>query len=317
MKIAMIGSGAAGSVFASYLRLGGADMYLVDLNKAHMDKVAAEGMIFRTPEGEFHPTGFHTAYSADGIGVMDIVIVMVKSTQTAAVMPGVMPAIGPDTVVVSLQNGLGNDDELKKFVPANRIVCGNGVMGTELPEPGVCVAKPEKGICMQFGMIEPSDVSYNACMFMKDTFTKGGCPAAYYEDIRPYIWKKAISNSGFNPVSTILRLKMGVVGTDDNGAWLVWHIWKEACEVAKAAGIRDLWPEMVEEMPKLVAHLGNYYPSMAQDALMFKRQTEISTLNAKIAEYGEKYGVPTPVNETISKIMLAIQAHYGEQYQEK
>ena len=136
MKIAMIGSGAAGSVFASYLRLGGADMYLVDLNKAHMDKVAADGMIFRTPDGEFHPTGFHTAYSAAEIGVMDVIIVMVKSTQTDAVMPGVMPAIGPDTVVVSLQNGLGNDDTLKKYGPANRIVCGNGVMGTELPEPG-------------------------------------------------------------------------------------------------------------------------------------------------------------------------------------
>lgn len=315
MKIGMIGSGAAGSVFASYLRRGGADMYLVDLNKAHMDKVAKDGMIFRDPTGEYHLDGFHTAYSASEIGVMDIIIVMVKSTQTAAVMPSVMPAIGADTVVVSLQNGLGNDDELAKFVPLNRIVCGNGVMGTELPEPGVCVAKPESGVCMQFGMMEQSDVSYKACMYLKDTFNAGGCGTAYYEDIRPYIWKKAISNGGFNPIATLLRLKMGIVGTDENGAWLVWQIWKEACEVAKAAGIRDLWPEMQEEMPKLVAHLGDYYPSMAQDALMAKRQTEITTLNGKITEYGKKYGVPTPVNETVTKMLLAIQAHYDQQYQ--
>lgn len=315
MKIAMIGSGAAGSVFASYLRLGGADMYLVDLNKAHMDKVAADGMVFRTPEGEFHPTGFHTAASASETGIMDAVIIMVKSTQTGAVMPSVMPCVGPDTVVVTLQNGLGNGDALAEFVPKDRIVCGNGVMGTELPATGVCVAKPEKGVCMQFGMLAPSEVSYKVCMYLKEAFTAGGCPTMYYDDIQPFIWKKAISNSGFNPVSTILRLKMGIVGTDDDGAWLVWQIWKEGCEVAKAAGVRDLWPEMVEEMPKLVAHLGDYYPSMAQDALMFKRPTEISTLNAKIAQYGEKYGVPTPVNTVVSHIMLAIQAHYDQQYQ--
>mgnify|MGYP000842353086 CR=1 FL=1 len=76
MKIAMVGSGAAGSVFASYLRAGGADMTLVDPYKAHMDKVAADGMIFRNPDGEFHVTGFKTAYSAEGVPQVDIVIIL-------------------------------------------------------------------------------------------------------------------------------------------------------------------------------------------------------------------------------------------------
>ena len=68
MKIAMIGSGAAGSVFASYLRRGGADMTLVDVYKAHMDKVAADGMTFRIdPDQSYHLDGFKTAYSADEI----------------------------------------------------------------------------------------------------------------------------------------------------------------------------------------------------------------------------------------------------------
>ena len=70
MKIAMIGSGAAGSVFASYLRKGRAEeVWLVDPNKAHMDKVAKDGMIFRNPDGAFHVTGFNTAYSAEEVGV--------------------------------------------------------------------------------------------------------------------------------------------------------------------------------------------------------------------------------------------------------
>ena len=118
MKIAMIGSGAAGSVFASYLRKGGAEeVWLVDPNKAHMDKVAKDGMIFRNPDGEFHVTGFNTAYSAEEVGVCDIVIIMVKATITELALKGAMCCVGPETVVVTLQNGLGNEEVVKKLVP--------------------------------------------------------------------------------------------------------------------------------------------------------------------------------------------------------
>ena len=145
MKIAMIGSGAAGSVFAAYLRKGGAELWLVDKYKAHMDKIAADGLVFRTPEGEEVLTGFHTSATAHDIGTMDMVILMVKATQTADVMADTMPCIGPETVVVSLQNGLGNDEVLAQFVETDRILYGSGLIGTELAGPGVCVSKPEKG----------------------------------------------------------------------------------------------------------------------------------------------------------------------------
>ena len=94
MKIAMIGSGAAGSVFASYLKLGGAELWLVDRYKAHMDKIAADGMTFVSPDGEKLLTGFHTAPSAENIGIMDVVILMVKATQTDDIMPSLKNCIG-------------------------------------------------------------------------------------------------------------------------------------------------------------------------------------------------------------------------------
>ena len=82
MKIAMIGSGAAGSVFAGYLRRGGADITLVDPYKEHMDKIAKDGLTFVIyPDQEYQVTGYKTAYNADHIGTMDIVIFMTKATQ--------------------------------------------------------------------------------------------------------------------------------------------------------------------------------------------------------------------------------------------
>lgn len=178
MKIAMIGSGAAGSVFAAYLRKGGAELWLVDKYKAHMDKIAADGLVFRTPEGEEVLTGFHTSATAHDIGTMDMVILMVKATQTADVMADTMPCIGPETVVVSLQNGLGNDEVLAQFVETDRILYGSGLIGTELAGPGVCVSKPEKGIQMHFGAVHNNPKADAAGKALEACFQAGGCNAS-------------------------------------------------------------------------------------------------------------------------------------------
>ena len=92
------------------------------------------------------------------------------------------------------------------------------------------------------------------------------------------------------------------------------HVWKEGCAVAQALGIGDLWPLMEKEEPNIVANLGNYYPSMAQDAVLHRRQTEISVLNGAIARYGARLGVPTPFNTVITQVISCIQNNYDKQY---
>ena len=237
MKIAMIGSGAAGSVFASYLKKGGADdITLVDLYKAHMDKVAKDGLVMKDPTGEYHLTGFKTAYSAADIGIMDIVIIMVKATQTDRVMESVMSCIGPDTVIVSLQNGLGNDEVLAKYVDTDRIMYGSGLIGTELRGPGVCVSKPEEGIQMHFGAVNNNPRTDIAGKALEKLFCDGGCNASFDADVRPYVWKKVIANSGYNGVSAVLRLKVAETFGDECGRDLVMNVWHEGCEVAKTGG---------------------------------------------------------------------------------
>lgn len=317
MKIAMIGSGAAGSVFAGYLKLGGAELWLVDRYKAHMDKVEAEGLVFRTPEGERLLTGFHTAATAESIGVMDVVILMVKATQTDAVMPSVMPSVGEDTVVVSLQNGLGNEDVLSAYLPRSRVLYGFGTIGTELPAPGVCVSKPESGVIMRFGAAERSIAADRVGEYLERAFTDGGCLARYEEDIRPFVWKKAISNSGYNTLSAVSRMKVGPLLDSEPGRQMLLQVWREGCDVAIAAGVRDLWPELMEELPRLHCGFATYYPSMAQDVLIHHRQTEIALLNGKLVEYGERLGVPTPANLFLTRLVSCMQANYDSLYTPK
>ena len=315
MKIAMIGSGAAGSVFAAYLRKGGAELYLVDRYKAHMDKIASEGLTFISPAGEELLTGFHTAANAEEIGEMDMVILMVKATQTRDIMPALSKCMTDKTVVVSLQNGLGNDEVLAEYVSPDRILYGFGTIGTELPAPGKCVSKPESGVIMRFGAAEKSELSLTAGKTLEKLFNDGGCETRFEEDIRPFVWKKAISNSGYNTLSALLRLKVGHILDSEEGRELIKRIWTEGCKVAQAVTGIDLWPEMEQELPRLREGFATYYPSMAQDVLMHRRQTEVSLLNGAIVRYGRQYGVETPVNDAAALMISIIQANYENQYQ--
>ena len=314
MRIAMIGSGAAGSVFAAYLRRGGAELTLVDRYKAHMDLCRERGLLFVTPEGEELLTGFHTASSAKELDVQDLVILMVKATQTEALIDDLRGCVGAETVLVSLQNGLGNDELLSRYFPPDHILYGFGTIGTELSEPGRCVSRPESGVVMRFGAVKKSALSDKLGLALERCFREGGCEAVFEEDVRPYVWKKAISNSGYNTLSALLRLKVGDWLDEEEGIELLKAVWSEGCAVCKAATGFELWPEMLEELPRLKEGFAAYYPSMAQDVLIHHRQTEIRLLNGAISRYGAACGVPTPLNDALTRMVLCIQAGYDKQY---
>ena len=121
----------------------------------------------------------------------------------------------------------------------------------------------------------------------------------------------------YKGISPILAAVL-VVGSQGLGKpshqWQVFLGTNAATHHDQALGIGDLWPLMEKEEPNIVANLGNYYPSMAQDAVLHQRQTEISVLNGAIARYGERLGVPTPFNTVITKVISCIQNNYDKQY---
>ena len=100
----------------------------------------------------------------------------------------------------------------------------------------------------------------------------------------------------------MLRLKIKEVYDDPEGVELVWSVWKEASDVAAAMGIDGIWEYMHEEMPRIVKGLGDYYPSMAQDAQAHRQM------------FGRKVGVPTPTCDVLTREIKAIQANYERQY---
>lgn len=328
MKFAMYGSGAAGSVFASYMRKGGADIILIDRYEEHMKKVAENGMNFTIhlqENGEYRDinevlTGFRTYTSAEAAaeaeGKVDVIIYMTKATQLEAAIKDSLPLAGENTVVCSLINGLGNDDNLLKYFPAERCIIGSGVLGTAMPAPGSCVSTPAGGVQMNFGSIKRAELNDAACEEMEKLYRAGGCDAYWRkDDVYKYLWKKIIVNSTVNTVCAVLRMKIGEVEADPFGQQLFHGVIREACAVATARGTA-LDPDefIANDHNDIVTNIGDYYPSMAQDMLFNHRQTEIDVLNGKIAEYGAELGIPCPVCATLSTVVRAIQGNYDKQY---
>ena len=353
MKIAMYGSGAAGSVFASYLRNGGADMVLIDRYEAHMSKIAEAGMTFTVhakrdgndeyekiaapllakgftvTKSEVDPSyddietvlpGFRTytssAAAAEAEGKVDVIIYMTKATQLEAAIQDSLPVVGDTTVAVSLINGLGNDDNLFKVFPKDRCIVGSGVLGTALAGPGHCISTPAGGVQMNFGGAVRSELTDAACKYMLDCFRNGGCDAYWRaDDIYKFIWKKVCVNATVNTVCAVLRLKIGEVENDEWGQKLFHGVIRETCAVATARGIpMDADEFIAHDHNDIVTNIADYYPSMCQDMLFNQRQTEIDVLNGKIAEYGKELGIPCPTCDILTKVVHAIQNNYDKQY---
>jgi len=335
MKIVMYGSGAAGSVFASYLKLGGADMVLVDRYEAHMNKVNAEGMTFTvhslSADGQWVDDtkllkGFrcylNAEKAAEAEGKADCIIYMTKATQLISAIEASMPLIGEDTVAVSLINGLGNDDNLFKYFRKDHCIIGSGVLGTRLPEPAHCISTPAVGPQMNFGACEKSEITDRVCGELLRCYRNADCDA-YWRDGAPgtteniynYIWKKVCVNATLNTVCAVLRLKVGEVNAGPYGRWLYEGVIRETCAVATAKGIPMDAEEFINnEHKEIVDSIGDYYPSMAQDMLFHHCPTEIDVLNGKIAEYGEQLGIPTPVCSVLTHIVHCIERNYDHQY---
>lgn len=327
MKFAMYGSGAAGSVFASYMRKGGADIILIDRYEEHMKKVAEDGMTFTIhlqEGGEYRDItevlhGFRTYTSAEAAfeaeGKVDAIIYMTKATQLEQAIADSAPVVGEDTIAVSLINGLGNDDNLLKTYPASRCVIGSGVLGTALRGPGHCVSTPAGGVQMNFGAIERNEQTDAVCAEMLKAYRDGGCDAYWRkDDIYEFVWKKVIVNSTVNTVCFVLRLKIGEVEADPFGREIFRNVIREACAIATARGTPlDADEFIANDHMDIVTNIGDYYPSMCQDAFN-KRQTEIGVLNGMIAKYGEELGIPTPTCDVLSQVVRAVQGNYDKQF---
>ncbi len=310
MKAAVIGAGIMGATIGTYLTDGGAEVYLVDPFRAHVDAINEKGLDIIgydknvTPfEKNYRIKAF---YSPDLIGeTVDYVIYCVKMMHMDAAIESAKCISDEHTLQISLLNGVGSAEKLLEVYPPERVVYGVVSSGGAVLEPG----KVDRNFRPGFSFMSVGPASKSRCEALekiKAVLDGTDCTFNIYEDIDPIVWEKMIKNCTGNAICSVARLTLGRLYNDDNGAELSELVEKEVRAVAEAQGIHvGPTPRMKGKLPPDFPHV----PSTAQDVIA-KKQTEIDTINGAVSRLGRKYGVPTPVCDTLTMLIKLIQANY-------
>jgi len=303
LKIAVLGAGALGCAIGGTLAEAGNEVVLINRNAAHVDAINTHGLVMRTPQGE-RAVRVHVATRAQGVGTVDLVIVLVKSFHTQEAMSAATELVGPHTVVLSLQNGLGHEDVLADIVGRERVLAGKTYVGGVLLAPGRIIA----GVLGKETLIGELDgqVSDRA-QAIADTFNAAGLRTSVSDNIVGTMWDKLLINVSTGAVSGITRLPYGPLYRIPEIEATAIAAVQEAMDVARASGVQLSFTDPRAAWLKAAAGLPDDFKTSMLQSLEKGSITEIDFINGAVVRWGQRCGVPTPVNATLVACIKGIE----------
>lgn len=310
MKIAIVGAGAIGAFLGAKLALSGVDVYLI-ARGPHLREMQANGVRIRSPEGDFeaHPTA---TGDYESIGPVDYVFLTVKAHSLTAIAPNLAPLLGPETAVVSAQNGIpwwyfqshggpfdGQSIEsvdpggvIAKAIDPSRIIGCVVYPSTVIVEPGVI----EHIEGNRFSIGELDGTSSDRCKRLAAALIGSGLRAPVRGHIRHDMWVKLLGNVVFNPMSALTGATLVEMVTHPETNALVRAVMEEADAVAEGLGVR--LSLTIDQRMEGAKKVGAHKTSMLQD-LEAGRPMELESVVGVVIELGEKLGLPMPHTKTL------------------
>ncbi len=309
MRFLVMGAGAIGSVFGGLLTKTGEDVTLIGRDP-HIAAIRAHGLKINGIWGEHKVRIARTVTSAAQLAgeKFDVVLICVKSYDTAHAVRQVIPCIHQMSLLVSLQNGLGNIETIAESVGWERTLGGRVIFGAEVVEPGwvrVTVYAEEV-------MLGAKDerVARERIESIVECVNRAGIPSLFTADIEKFVWSKVLYNAALNPLSTILRSPYGYLLENEGTREIMRMIVEEIFRVANARDVALFWNQPREYIDLLFGRLipatAQHHPSMLQDILRNK-PTEIDAINGAICRMGDECGVRTPVNNLLCTLIKALE----------
>jgi 2-dehydropantoate 2-reductase len=304
-KIAIVGCGAMGSVYAALMASAGHEVFGVTLWPDHVEAINRHGLRVSGASGD-RTVAIRASTTTDGIGPCDLVIVATKAYDVDAAAQSVPPLLGPHTPVQAIQNGLGSADRVAAVVGADRVAVGVvGGFGASIAAPGHAHHNGMEMI--RFGAY--AGLPRAALEASAEPWTSAGFKVALFDDIRRMVWEKLIMNVAFSGTCCLTGMTLGEV-LDNPHAWKVAEACsREAVAVATAAGIAMNVGEPIAHVRRLAGKIPFARPSTLLDQLAGRR-CEIDAINGAIPRLGRTLGVPTPVNEMVVELVKAREAGF-------
>lgn len=300
-RIGLVGPGAIGLMHGIYLAQAGVPVTLLDHKKSRARRLSG-GLALQKPnaEGEVETVRVQVPCRAAHLAKepFDLLIFTVKSQSTAKAVEGVKHLMKPDTVLVSLQNGLGNVETLQQHQRPELVLAATTTSGATLFDEHTVI---QRGL----GTITVGSPAGNQELAQRlaTLFAEAQLPAEAVADIWPVIWSKLAVNCAVNPLTALLDVENGLL-LDSPVRHLMGEVALEVGEVAKAIGIDiepKALPRAVEDVCRLTEH---NLSSMVQD-MRTGLNTEIDHLNGAVSRAAEKVGMKAPLNMALAALVKA------------
>jgi 2-dehydropantoate 2-reductase len=300
-SVVVMGAGALGSVLGGRLAESGLPVTLVTRGRAHPDAIAAQGGLRIVGHGGERIVPVQATADASGVRTADVVIFLCKALGTRQAARDARHLFADEqTVAVSFQNGLGNEDEISAVIGAERVIAGLTALGARLEAPGVV---------RDFGNL-PSTIGEMAggpsarATRLAEVFTRHGVPTESSPEIMQRKWLKLSANVAFSATSGATGLTISEVGAVPELRETALAAMSEAASVAAACGIKISEGERRELFETLLdpAGAGANTTSMYRD-LKAGRPTEVDFIYGTVIARGAAHGVPTPTLKTLAALI--------------
>lgn len=295
----MLGCGAIGSLYAAHLaRLPEVEVWAVDPWREHVEAIERDGLRV-TGEEDFVATVRATTDAA-ALPPCAYALVATKAQHTRAAVGSARAALR-DAAVASLQNGIGNEDDIAAIVP--RVIRGTIVTAGHISQPGTVTCDGRGDTWL--GPFEPSPAGASEISHLAELLTRGGLDAAALSDSRGPQWSKLVFNAATSPLAALTGLSIGRVCTHPEVRAQVDRLVDEALAVCDARGIGLAW-DPADSIDEAVAEAYDHLPSMLQD-VRAGRRTEIDVLNGGVAAEGRRAGVATPAHDAMVALVHGLE----------
>ena len=307
MKISVIGSGAMGSLFGGKLAIAGENVVLYDVYRDHIDTVNKEGLSIEDAEtGKI--TVVHPQASSDPESVKnsDVLLIFVKSTNTESVANQFKSFAAPHTIVLTLQNGLGNDAILVKHFGIERTAIGVTSQGATFLGPGK-IKHAGKGPTH----ITMADGNKTKLQDLAAALDRAGFETYISDEVTSLVWSKLIINVGINALTALLNVKNGQLLEYEDIKQVMADLVNEALIVVKKKGIQLIYDDPLAQVYEVARKTASNSSSMLQD-FQKNRPTEIDFINGAVVNEAQKLGISVPVNETVTRIVRTLDVLHAQ-----
>ncbi|CAA9258536.1 MAG: hypothetical protein AVDCRST_MAG77-2557 [uncultured Chloroflexi bacterium] len=305
-RIAVIGGGAIGAIWAAGLAQTGNDVLVVDVAPDVVEAISTRGLIVETAAGEQPAVPVRAVGQPEGESPADVVFFLVKAHQTAAAVELTRPLVDPRTTVVTQQNGWGSADLLARLHTPDQLVVGVTYHSASAAGPGH-TRHTGRGQSFVGPYVHGGDIA--RAKQVGALLNAAGIETTVTAQVKTEIWKKLVLNCATLPTAALTRLTAGELGQPGPVLDLLDAIAAEAVQVARAQGYEIDHAERVERIHAILQNGGNGKPSMLQD-VESGHKTEIEVINGAVVHAATEAGIDVPLNRAMLSLVSAMERSY-------